>query len=496
MLNYFIFHTLSLFVFWAFYQVFLKRDTFFERNRWFLLLSLGVALLAPFLEIPLSKQSATEIVELQILVLPEITVGESQAAWEWFEIVQFIYFLGVAIALVLFGLRLGKLLLLIRPTPCPSPKERGNTPTLSSVASRYIIKLLPASSATGRVGTFSFFNYLFWDSSQNLTKEEEQQILEHELAHIKGGHSYDLIFIELQKIVFWFNPLIYLYEKELRNQHEFIADSKAKRISNTEDYISLMVSSLFKSLQINLTHSFHNQQIKQRIKMLHTTKTTKMKGNAKTILAVVLVAVIGFAVACTNALTGIEKDQKLSEMKIAQGQNEKALLAAYQEELVNILKRHPKAEIIEYSEDNVKITNIFDPKDGKRIAFLMEKIRDIKKANLSTIRKSESDEQGIFTVVEKSASPIGGIQEMFKFMENEMTYPQQAREKGIQGKVFVQFVVNEDGKLSDIRAVRGIGDGCDEEAMRVIALTKWEAGEQDGKKVKQRLVLPIVFKLD
>jgi TonB family protein len=521
MLNYFIFQTFSLFVFWTFYQVFLKRDTFFERNRWYLLISLAVALFAPFFDIPLSRQSAMEIGELQTFVLPEITIENVKTeSWSWREVGQGIYFLGISINLIIFVLRFRKLLLLIYPTL----KQRDKKVQLGQFTN---VKIISSSQ------TFSFFNYLFWDSSQQLTSAEGKQILEHELAHINGGHSYDLIFIELQKILFWFNPLIYLYEKELRNQHEFIADRKAKTISNTEDYISLMVSSLFKSLQFNFTHSFHNQQIKQRIKMMNTKKTSWIKGNAKTVLAIALVTMVAVAVACSNALTSIDKDQKFSEMKVNQNLNQKDLIASYSQELQAFGKKYPKL----FEGEKVELTDVtqlnmegIGKKDKERISFIFGEIQaTIKKLNQESINMNVTktpDANDIYSVVDNMASPIGGLEEMYKLIGKEIRYPKEARENGIQGKIFVQFVVNTDGRLSDIEIVKGfdktnvqldemvvvgyqnkseaekkaitesIANSLNEEGKRTVALTKWNPAEHEGKKVKQRLVIPIIFALD
>ena len=106
----------------------------------------------------------------------------------------------------------------------------------------------------------------------------------------------------------------------------------------------------------------------------------------------------------------------------------------------------------------------------------------------------ETDE--IFTIVEESASPKGGMGAFYKYVTDKMKYPPQARRMGIDGKVFVEFVVNKDGSISDVRAVKGIGAGCDEEAVRVVqSAPSWTPGKQRGKAVKQRMVLPITFKL-
>ena len=108
--------------------------------------------------------------------------------------------------------------------------------------------------------------------------------------------------------------------------------------------------------------------------------------------------------------------------------------------------------------------------------------------------KEETDE--IFTVVEESATPKGGMQAFYKYVGEKIKYPAQARRMGIEGRVFVEFVINKDGSLSDVRSIKGIGAGCDEEAVRIIqSAPAWNPGKQRGKSVKQRYTLPIIFKL-
>ena len=102
----------------------------------------------------------------------------------------------------------------------------------------------------------------------------------------------------------------------------------------------------------------------------------------------------------------------------------------------------------------------------------------------------------IFTIVEESATPNGGMQAFYSYISKKLRYPNQAKRMGIEGKVFVEFVVDKDGSLTNVRAVKGIGAGCDEEAVRVIkSHPRWSPGKQRGKPVKQRIILPITFKL-
>jgi protein TonB len=110
------------------------------------------------------------------------------------------------------------------------------------------------------------------------------------------------------------------------------------------------------------------------------------------------------------------------------------------------------------------------------------------------IPEEKADE--IFTIVEEHPAPSGGMEAFYQFVAENMQYPAQARRMGIEGRVFVQFVVEKDGSLSDIQTVKGIGGGCDEEAERVIsAAPHWKPGKQRGRPVRVRMILPIVFKL-
>ena len=102
----------------------------------------------------------------------------------------------------------------------------------------------------------------------------------------------------------------------------------------------------------------------------------------------------------------------------------------------------------------------------------------------------------IFTIVEEQPSPEGGIKSFYEFVSKNLYYPAQARRMGMEGRVFVEFVVEKDGSLTDIKAVKGIGAGCNEEAVRVISKApNWNPGKQRGREVRVRMIMPIMFKL-
>jgi protein TonB len=102
----------------------------------------------------------------------------------------------------------------------------------------------------------------------------------------------------------------------------------------------------------------------------------------------------------------------------------------------------------------------------------------------------------IFTVVEEQPTYPGGDEARIKFLQDNMKYPEEAKELGVQGKVYVTFVVEVDGSISDVKVLRGVGSGCDDEAIRVVkSMPKWVPGKQRGVPVRVQFNLPINFKL-
>jgi periplasmic protein TonB len=105
------------------------------------------------------------------------------------------------------------------------------------------------------------------------------------------------------------------------------------------------------------------------------------------------------------------------------------------------------------------------------------------------------DESKTWSFVESMPHPEGGYDAFYADMRKNFKYPRRAIQRGTTGKVYVEFVVERNGELSELKVVRGIGDGCDEEALRVVSLSKWRAGKQRGKPVRVRMVQPIAFEL-
>lgn len=159
----------------------------------------------------------------------------------------------------------------------------------------------------------------------------------------------------------------------------------------------------------------------------------------------------------------------------------------------------PKQEVelstteFEIVSDDVEITNKFD------LDALTSDVNG--EVYVPTVEIKEQvveveEEEEIFQVVEQTAMFPGGYQAMNKYLRDNIKYPQQAKETGTQGKVFLTFVVEKDGSITDIKILRDIGSGCGEEAIRVVkSMPKWTPAKQRGKTVRQQFNLPVSFAL-
>lgn len=107
-----------------------------------------------------------------------------------------------------------------------------------------------------------------------------------------------------------------------------------------------------------------------------------------------------------------------------------------------------------------------------------------------------STDDAVFVVVEEQAMFPGGMEAMYDYIGKNLKYPELAKEKDIQGRVFVNFIVERDGSITNVKCLRGIGGGCDEAAMEVVKnMPKWQPAKQRGKEVRCQFNLPINFEL-
>ncbi len=437
LLNYFIEANLYLISIYLMYELLLARDKHFQFNRAFVLSGIALSLLLPLVSIPVSEAATPGE---YIIMLPAITIGEAQqqsVTWlsGWWQIILIAYIAGGLISAFNLSRQLSRLL---RHLPFRGT-ERQDYNGYTVVATN------------GEIPTCSFFRYLFWDKSAELTEAEKQQILDHEITHIKQWHSADILLTEVLRVVFWFNPAVYMLKSRLTEVHEYIADRGATSSESIEQYSILLTQQVFKEYNIGLSNHFHNSQILKRITMLKTKESKSLWRNIALLLPMLAMIITVF-----SCETG--KNETQSETKTV------------------------------IPEESSTVT--VNPAEPSTVTVIPAESSAV--SDQSTSNKEDS----VFIIVDIVPEPVGGMTAFYEFIGSNLKYPEEAKKVGIEGKVFIEFVTDEDGKITNVVCVRGIGHGCDEEAVRVIKIAPaWKPGEKDGKKVKVRIILPITYKL-
>ncbi len=170
-----------------------------------------------------------------------------------------------------------------------------------------------------------------------------------------------------------------------------------------------------------------------------------------------------------------------------------------EEELVEITKQEEqKPQPVEVPKQTTQLEIVQDDVEVEDIEINaeVEQTEIIEEYVAPEVEEEEVVEQEIFQIVEEMPAFPGGEQKLLEYVAKNTKYPQIARESGIQGRVFIGFVVEPDGSVSNVKVLRGIGGGCDEEAVRVIkSMPKWKPGKQRGKAVRVSYQIPVNFKL-
>jgi TonB family protein len=295
------------------------------------------------------------------------------------------------------------------------------------------------------------------------------------------------------------SPLHGLSIKKLEKIHEFQADAYALKSYNIDQYSSILISSTLKSNGLSLASSFHDGLILKRlIAMKQQTKNVSpWKLGALGSLCVILFTVF----ACSEEL-----DQEIKEMGSQSNMiTFDQLPSSMQTNLVEIKDKLSFMKVVVAEEDKIEDIEELNDLDPKLIHSM--NVDKANKAIYIALKKDgtnfdylseKSKMQGeLFTVVEQQPEYEGGMEAFYKYVSSEMTYPLQARQRGIEGRVYVQFVVEKDGSLSDVKVIKGIGAGCDSEAVRVVQnASSFKPGTQRGRPVRVRMSMPIIFKLN
>lgn len=533
MLAYFLKMNVAIVLFYAFYRLFFYKDTFFGWRRTALLCFFAVSAAVPLLNIQTWITEQEPMVAMADLyasvVLPELTVGTEVAPTDWKSILSeyanIAYWGIVALLMIRLIMQLAGI---IRLTCRCRKIQIGNTS----------IHLLPKAD-----GPFSFFHWIFIHPSSH-TEEEFNEILTHEQTHARQWHSIDVIISELVCIFCWCNPFAWLMKREIRTNLEYMADARVLENgydSKTYQYHLLGLS--HQKAAVTIYNSFNVLPLKKRIKMMNK-KRTKEIGRTKYLMFLPLAALLMIVsnietVARTTKKIAVEVIEavdpqteqpapEVQDPQVAPQPEQDTKTVTYKGKVVDkdgkpiqgvkILsvpnstptevttqadgsfefKASPKAKLLFLYQDGNK---------KKGISFTDERLPKENKTNWTIVYNEKWNEvmqsdpgtpdNPIFEVVEHMPEFTGGgMPALMEYLSKNIKYPEAAMKKGIQGRGIVQFVVEKDGSITNVKILRGVDPELDKEAVRVVsAMPKWKPGTQRGEAVRVRFTVPVMFRL-
>lgn len=536
---------LYLCIFYGFYYVFLRKQTFFQGNRIYLLAGLLLAFTLPLAEHGEFDNKVVYQYRLPVIQLEDSTPGqfgtEATTAKTSTLIKKYLslgYMVGCIIAAIFAAMQVV-----------------------------YTIRVLRRPH---RGQACSFFGIVRIDH----TAYGSHRIACHEQVHVRQWHSADIVVMQVVKIFNWFNPVVYLYERALKLQHEYIADGETAAYDQVA-YAELLVSRAMGVSGPVLTNSFSDKKLlKRRVAMLLRNKSSRYGWLRYAILLPVVVGMLIFSIACNNqgktgangttaggsAATETNADAFMNELGKFVAYGEEALRdgkqgilaftfekgeAGYIEnirflnefgsgqeaEVIKALQRENVARVAPEGKYMVSINfRIFDgepadapppppvsneytslgevtilaaapdlpapPPPTPRTADKNDNANTAEHERFSEPEVVKGHADQLFQSVEIDPKPPGGMRAFMQYIGKHYDYPQSAIDAGVNGVVQVSFVVERDGSLTDMKIVRDLGYGTGEAAIRVLqSSSKWLPGIQNGRPVRVAYTLPIRLNL-
>lgn len=522
---YFLKINVAIALFYAFYRLFFYKDTFFVWRRTALLCFFAVSAVVPLFNIQTWVERQEPMVAVADLyatvVLPEITPTvqtETDGKLLMADGIGMAYWAVAVLLAVRCLVQLAGIVRLARR--CPTQKIDGTT-----------VHLLPRPE-----GPFSFFHWIFVCPGTH-TAEELHEILTHECTHARQWHSIDVLIGELACIVCWFNPFAWLMKREIRTNLEYLADEKVLETghdSRTYQYHLLGLS--HHKAAATIYNSFNVLPLKKRIMMMNKRRTRAI-GRTKYLMFLPLAALLMIvsnieAVARATQRITVEVFETVTPAETPEAQlwapstqQEKTELVTYKGKIVdeagNLIGK--VRIIIDQKFQSVTTSTVnaqgeFHIVTSPQASILFEHAKgdgsmlmrwctpeflaqmDSKKMVIelipANITHSTADDE-IYEVVENMPRfPNGGMQALMQYLNENIRYPEAAIKAGVQGRVTLQFIVDKDGSIDDVKILRSVNPDLDAEAIRVIKMMpRWEPGTHKGKPVRVKYTVPVMFRI-
>ena len=314
-MEYFIKFSAILGLFFIFYKLFLEKETFFNSIRAYFIVGIITALALPLIIIPEYVTVDGIFVEQTVANITEAGNSDSAYNLSLTSILIGVYSLGVFFFGIRFLMQLGSLIRFI--IQYPKKKKNG-----------YVF-----IEASASISPFSFFNYIIYPKD-GFDQQELDQIIEHEKVHASQYHSLDILLSQVLIIFNWFNPLAWLYHREIQKNLEFIADQGAQQDLKTKaSYQYLLLKTVTPNYSLALTSNFYNSLIKKRINMLHKNKSGNMMYFK---FALIIPALIIFVFTFNTKV--IAQQKKVEKIEIHQELNVEVITKDFQKNDLEKLK--------------------------------------------------------------------------------------------------------------------------------------------------------------
>ena len=502
MIRYLFFAVVGTALFWGLYRLLLRREHCLNVNRFFLLSTLALSLVLPLvhpqvavvapsagwgggylLELPAPGQYAPLDVVQQPVVGENVAVARSLDVW---TVLGVIYWAGVAVSVLLLAVRYGVLW----------HKLRRYTYVRQG---RFHVAVTDDEEPS-----FSIFRYIVVGRG-GMSDAELQQVLRHERLHAAQGHSWDRLAVQLVCCLLWFDPFVWLYGRDLREVHEYLADEAVLQQGGEgeyKSYLRLLYCQITGMQYVPIVNSFHFSTIKNRITMMKQPKSHK--GWVKALAALPVAALLLFA-NCKN------QEPAQEQAVIPDGRYEVSpFIETYRDgQLVErefmgiIIPLDSVGEHKEFADSAEAVrfnVNIHETvAKSSRVTAMM----NLDDSTVNWYQVAWNDEEEMLDWFNKEdnrffslAEYPGGFEAMSAYIAKSVVYPEKAKAEGVEGKVFVQFVVEPDGSVGDVTVLRGVGGECDDEALRVVkSMPKWQPATFKGKPVRSKYVMPIYYTL-
>ncbi|NPA46416.1 MAG: hypothetical protein GXO24_04285 [Chlorobi bacterium] len=466
-------------VFLLLYRLLLRRETFFRFNRLYLLLTPALSFVLPLMRWPVPASVERWTVHLPVVLLDglvpakETAVPAPTALSPWW----LLYALGVAVSLWFFVRYLLRLRRMIR-----------RNPVLDFPG--YRVVLLPSPHEA-----FSFLRYIFMDRRLYGT-ELGRHIIQHERVHIRHRHSWDLLYLEILKILFWFDPFWRFFRRELKLVHEYTADAVMVQRLGAETYFNAVLQETFRMPDFRFVNSFFiHKHLKQRV-MMHQQNTSVMRALAEWLILGLVVLLIAAGIqACKNSPAPMSEtvinDEQLEEL-VKNGQLDKIQIDR-KANFIRIITKDGKK--YRYYRTPEELSNKLS--DGRASTFVIDTI-----VNPVSRQDTGNDDMKFAVYPGCESEDNTGLRKCFSekisnfFVEHlDRKLLESTGKKGDLIKILVVFKIDEDGNAKVIR-IQAPSEKAKQEVLRVVEmLPHMQPATRNGQPVEITYTLPIFVRV-